>query len=200
MPQDYEVLQFKAGDYQDNNQNFWCDMALRGVGEPVRIVVRDPSQFHDGMTLYGKVTEETSRAGKSYLRFRREQKPEQTTPQVVALGATPPAPKTEWQPKDQNAIRAQWAIGQACGLCDKFEPNAILQVAQTLYEMVDVVKRPKADAPEMGLTPEEEVAQKQAKADAERIRQTFSDGSPVPDVVIEDFDENEPIDLNSIPF
>lgn len=34
---------------------------------------------------------------------------------------------------------------------------------------------------------------------AKQVRQTFSDGSPVPDEIHE-VDESEPIDLNSIPF
>jgi hypothetical protein len=74
MAKDYTVNQFKVGTFTDPNGNTWCDMALQGVGEPVKIVVKDPTKFHDGMELYGKIEEKTSKAGKTYLRFYREQK------------------------------------------------------------------------------------------------------------------------------
>lgn len=133
--QDYKVLQFKKGDFQDNHGNYWCDMALEGVSEPVRIVVKDPSKYADGMELYGEVKEQTSKAGKTYLRFFRGQKEQQSFI------------KKEWQPRDDSAIRAQWAIGQSVVLYnanneDSLGPhmNVIEAQAKELYAMVDRVK------------------------------------------------------------
>jgi hypothetical protein len=149
MAQDYKVLQFKKGDFRDNNNNYWCDMALHGVGEPVRIVVKDPTQYHDGMELYGRVEEKTSQAGKQYLRFYREQKDDNQA-SFTASTSTPPAPsgqpvKKEWQPRDDNAIRAQWAIGQAVSkvelpFTDASYYQSVESVAKKLYAMVETVK------------------------------------------------------------
>lgn len=126
--------------------------------------------------------------------------------------------KKEWQPRDDNAIRAQWAIGQARDLFVASVVNdktanmnlgnltnwndGIEAAAKIFYAMVDRIKgddSPKAEAPAVGLTPEEQQAQDQAKRDAERLRNTFNDGSPVPDVV-HDFSESEPVSLDEIPF
>lgn len=142
MNQEYEVTQFKKGDFQDLNQNYWCDMGLKGVSEPVKIVVKDPMQFHDGMTLYGHIEEKTSKAGKAYQRFYREQKPEQ--PSHTTSSPTSAA-KPAWQPRDDNAIRAQWAIGQSVGTFKwgEGEPvnlDLVVDRARHFYQMVDFVK------------------------------------------------------------
>lgn len=145
MAQEYEVLQFKAGDFQDSHGNYWCDMALRGVSEPVRIVVKDPMQFHDGMMLYGRVEDATSKAGKPYRRFYREQKPdsEQSSSQHASKPKLSNQDDKYWD--DKNAqIRAQWAIGQAVTLSGQTDhPNGLVMIeewAKELYAMVDRVK------------------------------------------------------------
>lgn len=78
--QEYEITEFRKGDFQDNYGNTWCDMVLLGVGEPVRIVVKNPldEQYTVGNKLYGEIKEVTSKAGKAYKRFYREERPEQT--------------------------------------------------------------------------------------------------------------------------
>lgn len=149
MAQDYEVAHFKKGDFQDNFGNYWCDMALKGVGEPVRIAVKDPTQFHDGMILYGSIETKQSRAGKDYLKFKRMEKEEQQPPLSPTGGTT----KKEWIPRDEDAIRAQWAIGQSVILHNHVDKSAessapntnyIEQYAKELYAMVDRVKAPTA--------------------------------------------------------
>lgn len=111
MAQEYTVLQFKKGDFQDNHGNYWCDMALEGVGEPVRIVVKDPMQYSDGMVLYGEVKEMTSKAGKPYNRFYREQRPDGASPTQTSL---PKAQQSDQYWEDRNdAIKAQWALGRS---------------------------------------------------------------------------------------
>lgn len=135
MAQDYEVLDFKKGIKQDDYGNYWCSMALKGVGEPVSIAVKDPTQFSTGMTLYGTVENKVSRAGKDYLKFKREKKEEVSSPGEPA--------KTSWQPRDDMAIRAQWAIGQAVNMAaqvDKAPLSDIEEYATQLFAMVDRVK------------------------------------------------------------
>jgi len=142
MAQDYEVLDFKKGTFQDNFGNYWCSMSLKGVGEPVSIAVKDPTQFEAGMTLYGSIETKESRAGKDYLKFKREKKEE-----VASTGE--PA-KASWQPRDDDRIVAQWAIGQANAyVCsEKFRVEDhdpiedIESIAKDFYAMVERVKSP----------------------------------------------------------
>lgn len=104
---DYEVSSFKPGDFVDPHGNYWCEAAFKGVSEPVRWVVKDPTSVQVGQVVYGRVTDETSKAGKPYLRFRREQKEDnERTTQTYA-------PKKEWQPRDDDRIAAQWALGRS---------------------------------------------------------------------------------------
>jgi len=108
MAQDYKVLDFKKGTYQDNYGNYWCDMALEGFGEPVRIAVKDPMEFSTGMTLYGIIETKTSQAGKEYYRFKREKKEE-------AASSEEPA-KSAWQPESperQDSINRSVSLNNA---------------------------------------------------------------------------------------
>jgi hypothetical protein len=88
MAKEYTVRSFKKGDYKDNFGNTWCDMVLEeNPSEPVRIVVKDPDNYKDGMKLYGEVKLAKTQAGKAYYRFYKEQQPE--TPQTnQAQGST----------------------------------------------------------------------------------------------------------------
>jgi len=109
MARDYEVLDFKKGTFKDDYGNWYCNMALKGVGEPVTIAVKDPTQFETGMTLYGTIETKTSRAGKEYLKFKREQKEESVGTQGVAQ-------KGSWQPESperQDSINRSVAINNA---------------------------------------------------------------------------------------
>lgn len=143
MAQHYEVLDFKKGTFKDDNQNWWCNMALKGIGEPVSIAVKDPTQFHTGMTLYGTIETKVSRSGKDYLRFKREKEPEQPA------SSREPA-KSSWQPRDDESIRAQFAIKTAAqigGVEDVTDLDKIIahlagieKAARELYAMVDRVK------------------------------------------------------------
>lgn len=142
MSQDYKLTAFNPGDFQDPHGNTWCDAAFEGLSEPVKMVVKDPTQYKEGQMLYGEITVATSRAGKPYNRFKRQQKPDQEQ------SYTPKAEKKEWQPRDDMAIRAQWAIGQAVQLYgilwgrDKtpWEPHWAEKKAKEFYLMVDRVK------------------------------------------------------------
>lgn len=142
MAQDYKVLQFKKGDFQDDHGNYWCDMALEGVGEPVRIVVKDPTQFHSDMTLYGTIEDKVSRAGKDYLKFKREKREEQTEFHDRAGGQKAPQTQDDGYWDDKNAqIRAQWAIGQAVNFTGpENSMQDIENAAKTFFAMVDRVK------------------------------------------------------------
>lgn len=168
---DYEITHFKAGDFQDNFGNYWCSMALKGVGEPVKIAVKDPTQFHEGMSLYGLIETKPARSGGEYLKFKRMQREEGQQPIVSVASAQTPA-KKEWSPRDDSHIRAQWAIGQSMthfAQKDSVSLDDVEKLAGALFVMVDRVKAtpsPKANGP---VNVELEVAQAQAKRDAKMI-------------------------------
>lgn len=107
MAQDYELTQFQGSDFKDQNGNTWCTAVFRGVGEPVKWVVKDITKIQVGQSYYGEIKTQQGKSGKDYLRFYREQRPDQNH------GGNSSGGKREYQPRDDSAIRAQWAIGQA---------------------------------------------------------------------------------------
>lgn len=76
MLKDYKLVSFEKGDFQDFHKNYWCTAVFEGVGEPIKWVVKDPTKVTEGETYYGEIKEETSKAGKSYLRFYKKQAPD----------------------------------------------------------------------------------------------------------------------------
>lgn len=85
----------------------------------------------------GDVEVYTNDKGKTYARQapKEEGEPTHTTP------------KKEWVPRDDDAIRAQWAIGQALVLYrnwnnERPEYDDIQKAARRLFAMVEEVKQP----------------------------------------------------------
>lgn len=133
---EYEVTDIKISDFRDSYNNTWCDMVLMGFGEPVKIVLKDPSTVKIGDKLYGTVNETKSKAGKTYYKFKKEQRPDYEQRQEKS--------DEYWAEKDAS-IRAQFAIKGAIELVNGQEekPNevflAIEQYAKELFSMVDRV-------------------------------------------------------------
>ena len=92
-PQEYTVRAFKAGDFKDNFGNSWCEAVFEEYGEPVRWVVKDPATINVGKKVYGHISEETSKAGKPYQRFRTDKREEGTS-----------SPQSGYIPKDNRDI------------------------------------------------------------------------------------------------
>lgn len=141
-PKEYTVHSFKAGDFQDPNGNTWCEVLFEEWrSEPLKWVVKDPTTITEGMKVYGHIETKTSKANKPYQRFYRDQRPEAGTttpliPEKQASGST-------WQGRDDAAIRAQWAIGQAMTYAlNGKQPtlDSIERNATKLFQMVDRVK------------------------------------------------------------
>ena len=130
---EYEIVGFEATDFKDPHSNYWCNIALKGVSEPVKIVVRDPTKYAVGQKIYGKITDETSKAGKAYRRFRREAQPE-ATPQQQGK------PTDEyWADKDAG-IKAQFAIKASIQYHDKEATIVDIEnTAKVFFEMIDRV-------------------------------------------------------------
>jgi len=144
QPQIYEVSYFKVGDYKDANGNTWCNVLFKGrANEPLRWVVKDPSTISVGQTVYGHIETKTSQAGKPYQRFYRDQRPD---PSQAPTGSSS---GSSWTPRDDMAIRAQWAIGQAIAYLSPDlsqmtgSPDSHIEKwAKTFFAMVDRVKAP----------------------------------------------------------
>ena len=126
---DYKVIEFKRGDWVDNFGNYWCDMALEGVSEPVRIAVKDPTQFESGQVLYGTIEHGNSKAGKPYLKFKRLKKED---------GNAGTETKREWQPESperQDSINRSVALNNAAVIYQGsgVEPGDVTKTADVFY-------------------------------------------------------------------
>lgn len=140
MAKEYELTAFDTGKtpHIDGYGNTWATAVFLGEGEPVKWVVKDPATIKVGQKYYGTITEETSKAGKTYLRFRREKVPE--APQ----GVSNDKPTEEYWENKQAQIKAQWAINQSREyiqhkLGDGSSLEEILDTAKLFYGMVDQV-------------------------------------------------------------
>lgn len=166
MAQEYELTAFEAGDFKDAHGNTWATAVFLGEGEPVKWVVKDPTAIKVGQKYYGSITEQKSKAGKTYLRFKRESVPEGT-------GSTQTdKPSEEYWADKQNQIKAQWAIGQAVSIYNRMDTEAAENVdfeqhvednAKVLFAMVDRVKNP----------------QPSDDAEARSLAKSLDDGTPI---------------------
>ncbi len=194
--QEYKLTSFEKSDYQDAHGNYWCSATFEGVGEPVKWVAKDPTKVQVGQEYFGEIKDMTSKAGKPYLRFYRANKPDGQAPSSGASSAS----TSSWQPRDDSAIRAQFAIKAAVDLLK--DPSA--EVAETtiehwaiiFYKMVDRVKEAGADKP-AETAPIKEAERSLAEMFRNRNDSPAAQSERV-DVVHEVTDE--PINLNDIPF
>ena len=74
MAQEYTVANVQVGDAKDQHGNSWVALHFEGVAESASALMKNIPEV--GQRLYGSITTETSKAGKQYKRFRREQRPE----------------------------------------------------------------------------------------------------------------------------
>lgn len=143
MPQELKLTLFEKGDFQDPHGNYWCNATFElpdgTIEDHVKWVVKDPMSVKVGESYYGRLEEQVSKSNKPYLRFRREQRPDNEQPTPAQLSAVA---KNTWQPRDDSHIRAQWAIGQAMVVFDKEVTNyrQVEEIATHLFKMVDRVK------------------------------------------------------------
>jgi hypothetical protein len=134
QPREYEIVHFEKSDFQDQNGNYWCNVLFKGAAsEPIKIVVKDPtdSVFSVGSILYGRITNETSKAGKPYNRFRREKKPDAPT----TLGNDGSTGNSQgWKSNDagtQESIARSVALKAAVDSHSSGKVDDILKTAET---------------------------------------------------------------------
>lgn len=147
---------------------------LEGVDEPVELNRKAGSVPMFGDTLTGTITRD-----EYGQKFKAERKPF--------------TPGASFAPKDQESIKAQWAIGQATSIeiasisqTQYFDFTRVEENAKKFFKMIERVK-----APDSGYDKFKEQGEKLKQTVAE----TFSDGSPVTDM-----DMSEPVNLDDIPF
>lgn len=105
--------------------------------EPVDATFKPPVQV--GQKKYGVVEEYTTQGGSFRIRFQRRDKPQE----LRQTSAFPAKSEKTWQPRDDDAIRAQWAIGQSVQWtlrAPETTADDIEQWAKRFYAMVDRVK------------------------------------------------------------
>ncbi|HJQ07958.1 MAG TPA: hypothetical protein VJ836_00590 [Candidatus Saccharimonadales bacterium] len=139
MAQEYVIKSVKKGREWGNDFGKFQSyaLALDGVGEPVQLNKKVPvkNEPKEGDTLYG-ILEEKIHEGRIYYKFKVEKKPDSGY-----------SGKGSYQPRDDEAIRAQFALKLAV---QAYGPNQsddqdiyfadIETYAKHFYAMVDRVK------------------------------------------------------------
>lgn len=171
MAQEYKIVKVSKESPREyynetyKSTTYYIKVMLEGHDKPVTIGKKRPDALKEGDLVFGRIVETQYEVDK----FQAEQ-------QGRPGGGN-------FTPKDQDAIKAQWAIGQAIVLFHE-SPTAdyldqIEKTAKSLFAMVDRVK---------SVTPVEGVFG--AKAETPK---------PKEDEVITDIGD-EPINLDDIPF
>lgn len=228
MAQTYTVRDVRKTDQWDSQYGTFQTyaLALEGIGEPVKLNKKVPVKDEPakGGTLYGTIEEKSTRNGSTYRQLKLE-RPDTGPYSGGAHGYS----KRDYQPRDDAAIRAQWAIGQAMSFFTakstdvQIDEDHVAQMAQKLYAMVDRVKGgSESTDPKENLhtssslgksqdsTPtqntltisgnEASVEEEQANAQAARDAQLIKSFTDGTPVPDEVFSGDEPINLDDIPF
>lgn len=163
---------------EGTQKTFYVKTMLEGHERPVSIGKKDPNALKVGDIVHGTI-EKTQYETDKFI----ADKP--------AYGGGSGA-KSTYQPRDDEAIKAQWSIGQAVtmynglSITDKRDKVTdadayILKQARTFYAMIEHVKGSKAEQPVA------QQSQPEQKPKGE------------PDPVYTDFG-SEPVNLDDIPF
>jgi hypothetical protein len=180
MAQDYKLRSFKKSDFQDFHKNYWCDAAFEGFGEPVKWVVKDPTKVSEGETYYGEIKEETSKTGKAYWRFFKQQPPD---------GATP-SPNSGKVPYKDNSE------GQKQGMCFN---NATLFV-NVMSERLETPMTPEEWADAVYTHAQALYLKGELKKVTEVVQANLQNAGLVKQDTVYEVNEDQPIDLSDIPF
>lgn len=176
MAQEYTIKSWKPWENEDGlvrdaHGNYKGSATFEEfTSEPVDATFK--TQPSPGDKKYGTISGYETKRGKTRMGFKSAPRPQDG--QQPSSGQ-----KKEWQPRDDNAIRAQFAIKTAVELHNKMQTGTntefdyIEETAKRLYAMVDRVKG-STDAPKT-IDLEEAQARREAARDAERLRNTFQE-------------------------
>lgn len=152
QPKEYTIKTYKPGDFKDMNGNAWTEVLFEEyASEPIKWVVKDPTAYSIGQKVYGHLETKESKAGKPYLRFYRDQKPDFHGGGAASVGSV--AAKKEWQPKDEHAIAKAVALKAAVdivapGNAGDISKDIVLGIADTFLAWLE------ADKPKLDATPD----------------------------------------------
>ena len=122
MTQEYELVDLRISDFKDDYGNSWVDAAFQGVSEPVKWVVKDPDTLKVGQKYYGRIDVKTSKAGKTYNRFYKEQKED-----------TPGTPENASKEESiHRSVALQQAVAYTIG--HKLPEKGVTELADTFYD------------------------------------------------------------------
>lgn len=192
MPQEFTVRQWKAWKEDDGTPITDPHGNVKGsvvfeehANEPVDATFKQAP--NPGDKKYGVIEDYQTKSGNTRTKFSRRDRPQEGSNSRSGGKSG----------RDDNAIRAQWAIGQAVQIQAASKVvrdgstlmNELEATAKSLYAMVDRVKD--SNGGNTVVTGSTNPGQ----------TQTFSNGEPlpVPDRQFE-VDPNEPINLDDIPF
>lgn len=180
MAQEYTVTRISQqppreydGDY---GKVYYIKTQLEGHDKPVSIGKKDPHALRAGDKVYGRIIETQYDEDK----FQAERRDNNHVGNKGSFNGN----KGHYQPRDDAAIRAQFAIKAAIEYCKTNDPNSLNDVeeyARRFYAMVDSVK-----GGLKGNTPLRDGFNK-AKEEVHEVPAAVLDGSA-------------PIDLDDIPF
>jgi hypothetical protein len=136
---EYKITQVSAQpprQWDGPNGTVWyIKVKLDGHAKPVSIGKRSPDALKVGDTVHGTIIEDGMH---DEDKFKAEQNP-------AYSGGGSSASKPSYTPRDDMAIRAQWAIGQSMTATYNKDAGNIAEVellATALFAMVDRVKEP----------------------------------------------------------
>lgn len=174
MPQNYTIKQVSQQEPKRYEGKFgvtyYHKVRFEGSDEVIEIGRKEGNDPKVGEQLYGTI--EDTEYGK---KFKAEKNPN---------GYSGGGKST----KDEAAIKAMWAIGQAVSTVDKFDPSVVLQVATTLYDMIEDVKNHTPAKPSL----KEQWNNTLASKDTPPV-EAYKD-------VVAEVDTDEEINLDDIPF
>lgn len=171
----------KMGEHDPKyGQSYWAYTHESQM--PVKFNLMD-GDVHDG----SKITCEEyavrkSSKGTEYQQLKKVRVEGASAPQKQN-GTT--AKQFKADPDKQAEIRAEWALGKAAEIVGLDDMDKVFAKAQALHGMVDRLKAGETEVKEQSQSGYEK-----AQAVAQALKK---------DDVVEDFDESQPIDLDSIP-
>lgn len=137
----------KMGDPDPKyGQTYWAEGTTEDTDEHQLMFSTNKTIEKGAVITCEESVNKTSKKGAPYLLLRGVQieMPSFQTDQGATTKAQPTAQRKSYTPRDDAAIKAQWAIGQAVAMCGhgKIEPDDIEPQAMTFFDMVNRVKEP----------------------------------------------------------
>lgn len=195
MAQEYTVREVKTTGQQDDNNNDMLWVTFEGIQDNALMFARKHPEVQG--KEYGEIVKQKSKAGKEYYRFYRKQREEGHQAQQNSFKGSE---KKEWQPRDDDRIVAQWAIGQAVAAYTKtghpVDFKEIEEWATKFYAMVDRVKGSESKS-----EPSKGSGYETFKAAGGTIKsEALANEQPPASVYDDVIDSGEQIDISQIPF